>query len=780
MRIQFKKISMSLEILESCSLGNLLGEVCHKLSYSKTSGLKLLAELSSDEKYLVIWRTGLEDSIGSTICYHHEHTVLKRYASTKTKCCNPFKKEKHTARGSLREISLETAKEMKILGINVTPGDKLCPACRIETDKHKEYLPTGSYSSSEVDHDDINEQMELEISVEDSREFLSSTLNEAEVSPLKLHAIGGHSRTSYGKRKMLQVQRKFQEKQSQVQESIAYVLDVKSKELKNSESAIISKEIEQKANDLDIMVDLMKEKIKVSSRKVKIQILTMTPLSWTVRKTANIFGASNYMVRQAFKLRKEHGIFASPEHKKGQALSDDVVLLVTDYYCDDENSRLLPGKKDYVSIGRNQHMQKRLILSNLKELYSSFKKQFNDIKIGFSKFCMLRPKWCVTVGASGTHSVCVCTSHQNITLALNAIKLDKDYHHLLELIVCSRDKKECMIHRCPNCPGIEPLKNYLREQLNARPSDKDETSADANEVDNTFAEEEDYSITFNQWTSTDRAELIKQTAPLSEFIELVAEKLDKITVHSFIARTQGKYLKQCKEDLKESEVIVLVDFAENYKFLVQDEIQGYHWNKSQCTLHPAVVYTKKNGKLEDHSICFLSDDLNHDVHMVYQILKETSKHIIESINPQVKSVNYFSDGCAGQFKNCKNFLNLCFHHADFGTNCTWSFFATSHGKSTCDGVGGTVKRITSRASLQRPFDNQILSAVEMFKFCKEEIKGINFKFIPKETMEVTRANLETRFLNAKTLPGTRSYHHSFPCPVRALVQKERQLMKNMP
>ena len=137
----------------------------------------------------------------------------------------------------------------------------------------------------------------------------------------------------------------------------------------------------------------------------------------------------------------------------------------------------------------------------------------------------------------------------------------------------------------------------------------------------------------------------------------MAEKLDKITVHSFIARTQGKYLKQCKEDLKESKVIVLVDFAENYKFLVQDEIQGYHWNKSQCTLHPAVVYTKKNGQLEDHSICFISDHLNHDVDMVYQILKENSKHIIESINPQVKSVNYFSVGCAGQFKDCKNFLN---------------------------------------------------------------------------------------------------------------------------
>ena len=347
---------------------------------------------------------------------------------------------------------------------------------------------------------------------------------------------------------------------------------------------------------------------------------------------------------------------------------------------------------------------------------------------------------------------------------LNAIKLDKDYHQLLELIVCSRDRKECIIHRCPNCSGIEPLKNYLREQLKMRSNDQDESDADTSEEDSTFTEEEeeDYEITLCQWTSTDRAELIKQSAPVLEFVDLVAEKLDKITVHSFIARTQGKYLKQCKENLKEDEVIVLVDFAENYKFLVQDEIQGYHWNKSQCTLHPAVMYTKEDGQLKDHSICFTSDDLNHFVDMVYQILKETTKQVIEDISPQVKTVNYFSDGCAGQYKNCKNFLNLCFHCADFGIGCMWSFFATSHGKSTCNGIGGTVKRITSGASLQRPFDSQILIAIDMFKFCNEEIKGIKFKFISKETMEVTRASLKTRLLDAKTVPGTRSYHHIVP------------------
>ena len=49
--------------------------------------------------------------------------------------------------------------------------------------------------------------------------------------------------------------------------------------------------------------------------------------------------------------------------------------------------------------------------------------------------------------------------------------------------------------------------------------------------------------------------------------------------------------------------------------------------------------------------------------------------------PQIKSVDYFSDGCAGQHKNYKAFLNLCHHKSDFDNDATWAFFATSHGKS---------------------------------------------------------------------------------------------------
>ncbi len=31
---------------------------------------------------------------------------------------------------------------------------------------------------------------------------------------------------------------------------------------------------------------------------------------------------------------------------------------------------------------------------------------------------------------------------------------------------------------------------------------------------------------------------------------------------------------------------MLADFAENFKFVIQDKIQSYHWSQHQCMLHP--------------------------------------------------------------------------------------------------------------------------------------------------------------------------------------------------
>jgi hypothetical protein len=73
-----------------------------------------------------------------------------------------------------------------------------------------------------------------------------------------------------------------------------------------------------------------------------------------------------------------------------------------------------------------------------------------------------------------------------------------------------------------------------------------------------------------------------------------------------------------------------------------------------------------------------------------------------------------------------NFLNLCQHESDFGIKATWHFFATGHGKSPCDGIGGTVKRIITKTSLQRPSNNQILTPEQMYIEASTKITGIEY------------------------------------------------------
>ena len=92
----------------------------------------------------------------------------------------------------------------------------------------------------------------------------------------------------------------------------------------------------------------------------------------------------------------------------------------------------MPGKKDYISMRKNSegipiHIQKRLILGNLNEIYKQFKNMHPLVKIGFSNFAELRLKYCVLAGASGTHCVCVCIAHQNVKLMIIGANLHKIY-----------------------------------------------------------------------------------------------------------------------------------------------------------------------------------------------------------------------------------------------------------------------------------------------------------------------------------------------------------------
>nr|XP_047130910.1 uncharacterized protein LOC105843405 [Hydra vulgaris]XP_047130911.1 uncharacterized protein LOC105843405 [Hydra vulgaris] len=51
-------------------------------------------------------------------------------------------------------------------------------------------------------------------------------------------------------------------------------------------------------------------------------------------------------------------------------------------------------------------------------------------------------------------------------------------------------------------------------------------------------------------------------------------------------------------------------------------------------------------------------------------------------------------------------------------NDEWVFLATSHGKSPCDGIGGTGKRVVCQESLKQITTGQILDVNLMYSFYK--------------------------------------------------------------
>ena len=72
-------------------------------------------------------------------------------------------------------------------------------------------------------------------------------------------------------------------------------------------------------------------------------------------------------------------------------------------------------------------------LCNLQELYTAFKEKHPNVNIRFSKFCALKPEWCVLPGSKMNYSVCVCSTDQNVMLLVDALGWGLTYKDLVIL-----------------------------------------------------------------------------------------------------------------------------------------------------------------------------------------------------------------------------------------------------------------------------------------------------------------------------------------------------------
>lgn len=454
-------------------------------------------------------------------------------------CCNPFNKESHWVTKNLRKVT----PWMKNLNDNVLEGMKICTSCRLELNKQKS-LPSSESDSTIIDELPLDNSVNSKpgcskdydtyIDAESGLQFLNASLTSLGESPIKKKQC--KTNKTYCKTKIEKVKLKFNNTFFQLNKE-----DDNALQLDNTETEIVHQ---------------LKEKFKTASSNEKLQILTILPKSWSSAMVEREFGVSNYMARKAKRLVEEKGILSSPDPKPGKTLPTETAALVKAFYNNDEVSRQMPGQKDYVSMGKDSegkpiHLQKRLILGNLREIYKHFKSEFPNLKIGFSKFAELRPKNCIIAGANGTHSVCVCTAHQNTKLMFSGGRINKltfpgsdspllSYKECIAKVMCNPPLQTCFLNECDYCPRIEDFKM---------------------ELTCCFEEEMIENITNKQWVTVDRCNFETFTKTVDDFVQEFCNQLNSLKKHDFVAKQQSMFFSAKKSSLQENEALVTCDFA---------------------------------------------------------------------------------------------------------------------------------------------------------------------------------------------------------------------------
>ena len=323
----------------------------------------------------------------------------------------------------------------------------------------------------------------------------------------------------------------------------------------------------------------------------------------------------------------------------------------------------------------------------------------------------------------------------------------EEKYHMMDKIVCDVKNSECMLRRCNNCSGSQNLRNHINSYLTPVP----------------------LIVKFQQWESTDRNMLIEKELSVECFVDNLIEKIEALTTHHFISKQQSKYCRELKLNLPEDVILLQGDFSQNYSMITQNSTQGSFFNPPpQATLHTFLAYVKSGGKIVKHSMCVFSDSTLHNTVAVFSFLKVVIPYL-RAMHTSLKKVIHFTDGAASQYKNCKNFTNLLFRKENFGVEGEWHFFATSHGKGPCDGIGGTIKRLARRASLQNEITIQ--TPLALFLWCNSNIENIKCFFVSSDDISQTEIALGSRFISSKTLPGTQKIHCFVPVDLFSVTTK---------
>ena len=443
--------------------------------------------------------------------------------------------------------------------------------------------------------------------------------------------------------------------------------------------------------------------------------------------------------------RAKRKLLVEDRHKRNDAIPQETVEKVQNFYQQDYVSRMCPGKKDCVTVRENGEAvkhQKRQLLLNISEAHQLFCTEHPDLQIGLTKFGEFRPKFVVPM-TNRSQDVCLCKYHENVSMLAPGLRniastLPSNSEDIVKESMCDMNEEVCVNRMCENC-GVSMLDEHFSE------------------------ENANVEVRYYQWATVD-GRVTKQlvTTTQAKAVEELYSQLQKFSRHVYDARRQHYEMRQLKADLTPGEIILHEDFSENYLIKHQNEIMSAHWSSESVTLFTAIVYYRptEGSDLSHLSYVITSEELCHDKSAVYSF----NKHILEDAQSRlpwaIEKVHYWSDGAASQFKNKYTLGNLTHHQDEFGFTADWSFFATAHGKGPIDGIGGEVKRCVWRAVLQGK--EVVSSASDFYEVAKRLSQKITVLNVSASQIQSDTAHLHERWAQYRPLRGIQTCHYVRP------------------
>ena len=332
----------------------------------------------------------------------------------------------------------------------------------------------------------------------------------------------------------------------------------------------------------------------------------------------------------------------------------------------------------------------------------------------------------------------------------------------------SDHNRNCIFRLCKSCGGIMKLQESIIQQ---------NPDLDWNQVV-TWHQWKNLSLGENENSSDNKKEKPKRILDKVRYRGTIAELLSRfinsvnhMSIHLFHFCWQAFQFDECKKQLQDGDVLLIMDFATNYSHHKQDEVHGAFWCRKQTTLHPIIAYYPcpcKCGHLVCDEIMILSNDLKHDSFAVNTFVEKALRHLREN-KVMIKRLIMWSDNCGPQYKSCKVF-DAVSKYEDIPV--MRNYFCAKHGKAEADGAIGRLSMHID--SVVRSGTHEFSNAGDIYRYCQLKLRIHNDDLgkcchWQRHYFEVSEIN---RYDNtvSRTVKGTLTLHSVCNVGVRGIIE----------